>query len=123
MDRLLSVWIILVMILGVVIGYFTDISKHLSVVDIDKVSLPIAIGLWLMMWPVLCKVRYENIYFMFKKKDTYIQILYSLVANWVIGPLIMLGLAWATLPDLPNLRNGVILVGIARCIAMVLIWN
>lgn len=68
MDRLLSVWIIIVMILGVVIGYFTDISKRLSVVDIDKVSLPIAIGLWLMMWPVLCKVRYENIYFMFKKK-------------------------------------------------------
>lgn len=76
-----------------------------------------------MMWPILAKVQYEKLPTLFTARRIWVQIGISLVLNWVIGPLIMLGLAWATLPDLPTYRAGVILVGLARCIAMVMIWN
>lgn len=76
-----------------------------------------------MMWPILTKVQYESLHRLFKTRDLYIHILLSLVLNWIIGPFIMLALAWATLPDLPTYRAGVIMVGLARCIAMVMIWN
>jgi ACR3 family arsenite transporter len=122
-DRLLPVWIVGAMIVGVVLGYYTNIGVVLDTTKIATVSLPIAIGLWLMMWPVLCKVRYELLGEMFRGKGMWRQVAMSLVLNWMVGPLFMTGLAWATLPDLPGYRNGVILVGIARCIAMVLIWN
>jgi ACR3 family arsenite transporter len=111
------------MILGVIIGNFSDIGSILDTAKIDIVSLPIAIGLWLMMWPVLCKVRYELLGEILKERKMWNQISISFGLNWIIGPLLMTGLAWATLPDLPGYRNGLILVGIARCIAMVLIWN
>lgn len=72
-----------------------------------------------MMWPILTKVQYERLPILFSSREIYRQIAVSLVFNWIIGPFIMLGLAWATLPDLPTYRAGVILVGLARCIAMV----
>lgn len=109
------------MILGVVLGYFTDIGTVLNVVQVDTVSLPIAIGLWLMMLPVFCKVRYELLWSLLSEKGVWQQLVTSLALNWLIGPLLMTGLAWATLPDLPGYRAGVIMVGLARCIAMVLI--
>lgn len=76
-----------------------------------------------MMWPVLTKVEYERLPKIFGSRQLWIHIGISLVLNWIIGPFLMLGLAWATLPDLPTYRVGVIMVGIARCIAMVMIWN
>lgn len=76
-----------------------------------------------MMWPILTKVQYESLPRLFTTRNLYIHILISLLLNWVVGPFIMLGLAWATLPDLPTYRTGVIMVGLARCIAMVMIWN
>jgi ACR3 family arsenite transporter len=76
-----------------------------------------------MMYPILCKVRYETLHLLFKKKSIWIQISLSFVLNWIIAPLFMVALAWAFLPDRHDLREGLIFVGIARCIAMVLIWN
>ncbi|KAF8843487.1 arsenical-resistance protein [Paxillus ammoniavirescens] len=76
-----------------------------------------------MMWPILTKVRYEALGHTLLSKKLWVHMSISLVLNWIIGPLIMLGLAWATLPDLPTYRTGVIMVGIARCIAMVMVWN
>lgn len=76
-----------------------------------------------MMWPTLTKVQFEEIPAIFRKRDIFIQIGVSLVLNWIIGPFVMLGVAYATLPDLPTYRTGVIMVGLARCIAMVMIWN
>lgn len=124
LDRYLFVWIFAVMGLALLIGYYVDgIKKRLSVVEIASVSLPIAIGLWVMMYPVLCKVRYELLYKMLRRGRLGKNLAISLVLNWLVGPALMTGLAWATLPDLSDYRTGVILVGIARCIAMVLIWN
>jgi ACR3 family arsenite transporter len=112
------------MILGVGVGYASnDAQDALDSVHITTVSLPLAFGLWFMMYPVLVKVKYEAFPAIFRKKQIWIQIGFSLLANWIIGPFIMLGIAWATLPDLSYYRNGVIMVGLARCIAMVLIWN
>jgi len=87
------------------------------------VSIPIAIGLLVMMYPILCKVRYEKLHLLFKTKDMWKQIGISFVLNWIIAPLFMTALAWAFLPDRQGLRDGLIFVGIARCIAMVLIWT
>lgn len=83
----------------------------------------IAIGLIAMMWPILTKVQYECLPAMFSSRRLWIHIVISLILNWIIGPLVMLAVAWATLPDLPTYRTGVIMVGLARCIAMVMIWN
>jgi ACR3 family arsenite transporter len=93
------------------------------VVDISGVSLPIALGLWLMMLPVLTKVQYELLPVFLTQPAILKQFVISFVLNWIIGPLLMTGLAWACVPDLEKYRNGVIMVGLARCIAMVLIWN
>jgi arsenite transporter len=82
-----------------------------------------AMGLLLMMYPILCKVRYETLHLLFSKKSIWIQIGISFVLNWIIAPLFMVALAWAFLPDREDLREGLIFVGVARCIAMVLIWN
>lgn len=122
-DRLLSAWIIAAMILGVILGKFTNIEDKLQTVEVATVSLPIAIGLWMMMWPVLTKVQYEVLGRLLREQGMWKQVSLSLVLNWLVGPALMMGLAWATLPDLPHYRNGVILVGLARCIAMVLLWN
>jgi ACR3 family arsenite transporter len=76
-----------------------------------------------MMYPILCKIRFEKLHLLFSQRALWVQLLISLVLNWIVAPLLMLGLAWAFLPDRPDLREGLIFVGIARCIAMVLIWT
>lgn len=75
------------------------------------------------MYPILCKIKFESLHLVFRKRDIWIQILFSVILNWLIAPLVMLALSWAFLPDKPGLREGLILVGLARCIAMVLIWT
>lgn len=83
----------------------------------------IAVGLIVMMWPVLTKVQYESFPRLLTSRRLVYHLAISLILNWIVAPFIMLGLAWATLPDLPTYRTGVILVGLARCIAMVMVWN
>lgn len=123
-DKLLAVWIILAMVIGVIVGYYAPgVKTSLESVSVDNVSLAVALGLWGMMWPVLAKVRYEVLGSFFKHRTAWTQVGWSVFINWIVGPWVMLGLAWATLPDVPGYRNGIIIVGIARCIAMVLIWN
>lgn len=83
--------------------------------QVGGVSLPIALGLWLMMLPVLTKVQYEKLAAFVSDRGTAVQLGVSAVLNWLLGPALMTGLAWACLPDLPGFRNGVIMVGLARC--------
>lgn len=124
MDRLLPLWIIISMVTGLLIGnYGGNDVKEMGHVEISGVSLPIAIGLWMMMLPVLVKVRYELLPQLFTGTAMMRQVLMSSILNWLVGPMLMTMFAWACLPDLEHLRNGVILVGLARCIAMVLVWN
>ncbi|OBZ67187.1 Arsenite resistance protein ArsB [Grifola frondosa] len=124
LDRLLTPAILLTMIVGVIIGEFVpNVQNAFDTVRFHSVSVPIAIGLIVMMWPILTKVQYEALPHMLPTWTMLTHILISFVLNWLIGPFVMLGLAWATLPDLPTYRTGVIMVGIARCIAMVMIWN
>lgn len=124
LDRLLSLFIILAMIIGVVIGEFApNASRDLSAGNFRGVSAPLVVGLIVMMWPILTKVQYERLPKMFAARKLWYQLAMSLLLNWIVGPLLMMGLAWATLPDLDNYRVGVIMVGLARCIAMVMIWN
>lgn len=96
-----------------------QVRTGLAVLEIGGVSLPIALGLWVMMWPVLTKVQYELLAELLGNRAVAKQFAVSFVLNWLLGPALMTGLAWACLPDLPNYRNGVIMVGLARCIAMV----
>ena len=120
-DRFLPVWIFLTMALGVGMGYlFPEIATVFDVLRIDTVSLPIAIGLLWMMYPVLTKVRYEELS---KVAQAWKMFGVSIILNWLIGPVIMFGLAWLFLQDYPQYREGLIITGLARCIAMVLIWN
>jgi ACR3 family arsenite transporter len=120
-DRLLPLWIFVAMALGVMLGrVFPDLGEVLDRVKLAGVSLPIAIGLLWMMYPVLAKVQYETLG-RFRAQGRLFGL--SVLLNWVIGPVLMFGLAWAFLPDEPAYRNGLILIGLARCIAMVLIWN
>ncbi len=120
LDRFLPVWIGLAMVVGIALGkVFTGLDDTLDSVKIDTVSLPIAIGLFAMMYPVLAKVKYRAIGTVIERRS----LVMSLVLNWLIGPLLMFTLAWLLLPDLPEYRTGLIIVGLARCIAMVLIWN
>ncbi|KAG0694874.1 sodium bile acid symporter family-domain-containing protein [Suillus ampliporus] len=124
LDRLLTPAILVCMVVGVVIGEFVPgVQQAFDTVKFYSVSVPIAIGLIVMMWPILTKVRYEALSGVLLSRRLWIHMGISMVLNWIIGPLIMLGLAWATLPDLPTYRTGVILVGLARCIAMVMVWN
>jgi ACR3 family arsenite transporter len=121
LDRYLPVWIFAAMALGLVVGRtWPGIGPVLDRVKLDTVSLPIAIGLLWMMYPVLAKVRYDKLGALGARRKL---LGTSLLFNWVIGPLLMFGLAWLFLPDLPHYRTGLILIGLARCIAMVLIWN
>jgi ACR3 family arsenite transporter len=120
LDRFLPVWIGAAMVLGIALGQiFTGLDETLDRVKIDTVSLPIAIGLLAMMYPVLAKVKYRSIGQVVDRRS----LVFSLVLNWLIGPALMFTLAWLLLPDLPEYRTGLIIVGLARCIAMVLIWN
>ncbi|EPQ32061.1 uncharacterized protein PFL1_00259 [Pseudozyma flocculosa PF-1] len=124
LDRLLSLLIVVAMILGVVIGEFAPNAKQrLETGDFEGVSAPLVVGLIVMMWPILTKVQYERLPALFRTRRLWYQIGLSLVLNWIVGPFVMLALAWATLPDLEGYRIGIIMVGLARCIAMVMIWN
>ena len=121
LDRLLPLWIGIAMAVGLLLGrVFPGLNDTLDKVKIDTVSLPIAVGLLLMMYPVLAKVRYTRIGHVVADRRS---LVLSLVLNWLIGPAVMFTLAWLLLPDLPEYRTGLIIVGLARCIAMVLIWN
>ena len=121
LDRFLPAWILLAMTGGLGIGrIWPTLGGTLDRVRIAGTSAPIAIGLFWMMYPVLARVRYEAIGR--HMRDTRL-LGTSLVLNWIVGPLVMFALAWLFLPDLPAYRNGLILIGLARCIAMVLIWN
>jgi ACR3 family arsenite transporter len=121
LDRFLPVWIVSAMLIGLVLGRFVDgLDDVLSAVEIGSVSLPIAIGLLVMMYPVLAKVRYDQVGLVTSDRRL---LGASILLNWVLGPALMFALAWLTLPDLPEYRTGLIIVGLARCIAMVLIWN
>lgn len=120
-DRFLPLWIFVAMALGLLLGRaWPDLGAALDRVQVAGVSAPIAVGLLWMMYPVLAKVRYETIGG--HLGDTKL-LGTSLLFNWVLGPILMFALAWIFLPDLPEYRNGLILIGLARCIAMVLIWN
>jgi ACR3 family arsenite transporter len=121
LDRFVPLWIFAAMALGVVAGYvWPGISAAFDALRIGTVSLPIAVGLLWMMYPVLAKVKYEELG---KIAQAWEQFGVSLILNWVVGPAVMFVLAWILLPDLPHYRTGLIIVGLARCIAMVLIWN
>ncbi len=121
LDRFLPVWIGAAMAIGIGLGrVFPDLNTALNRVAIHGTSLPIAVGLLLMMYPVLAKVRYREVGRIAGDRR---MMAASLVLNWMIGPAVMFALAWALLPDQPAYRTGVILVGLARCIAMVLIWT
>ena len=121
LDRFLPVWIGLAMAAGLLLGRWTPgLNTALEQVQIDGISLPIALGLLIMMYPVLAKVRYDRLDTVTGDRTMLVS---SLVLNWVLGPALMFTLAWLMLPDLPEYRTGLIIVGLARCIAMVIIWN
>ncbi|MEE2061787.1 ACR3 family arsenite efflux transporter [Rhodococcus artemisiae] len=121
LDRFLAVWIGIAMVAGLLLGrLIPGLGDALSVIEIDNISLPIALGLLIMMYPVLAKVRYDRLDTVTGDRKLLIS---SLILNWVLGPALMFALAWLLLPDLPEYRTGLIIVGLARCIAMVIIWN
>jgi len=121
LDRFLPLWIVAAMVAGLVLGsLIPNLNDWLNTVEIGSVSLPIAIGLLAMMYPVLAKVRYSQIGQVATDRKLMAA---SLILNWIVGPALMFALAWLLLPDLPEFRTGLIIIGLARCIAMVLIWN
>ncbi|VVB92944.1 Sodium Bile acid symporter family protein [uncultured archaeon] len=121
LSKYLTFWILLAMAGGIILGAaYPQVANILDAVRIEQVSLPIAIGLIWMMYPPLAGVKYEELS---KMKRQGKALGASIVQNWFIGPVLMFALAWIFLPDLPEYRIGLILIGLARCIAMVLVWN
>ncbi|MDR7304033.1 ACR3 family arsenite efflux transporter [Haloactinomyces albus] len=122
LDRFLPVWIGVAMAAGLLLGRFVPgLNTVLNSLHVTSgVSLPIFVGLLVMMYPVLAKVRYDRLDTVTGDKRLLVS---SLVINWLVGPMVMFALAWTFLPDLPEYRTGLIIVGLARCIAMVIIWN
>ena len=121
LDRFLPVWIGVAMAAGLLLGRLApSLGSALSAVEVEGISLPIATGLLVMMYPVLAKVRYDQLDEVTADRKLMVS---SLLLNWLIGPAVMFMLAWLLLADLPEYRMGLIIVGLARCIAMVIIWN
>jgi ACR3 family arsenite transporter len=122
LDRFLPLWLGLAMIIGIGMGRsIPSLGSNLNAIQVTSgTSLPIFLGLLVMMYPVLAKVRYDRIDTVTRDRKLLVT---SLVLNWLVGPAVMFTFAWLLLPNLPTYRTGLIIVGLARCIAMVLIWN
>ncbi|MGE0214981.1 ACR3 family arsenite efflux transporter [Mycolicibacterium sp.] len=121
LDRFLPVWIGIAMAAGLLLGrWVPGLGTALGRIQIDGIALPIALGLLVMMYPVLAKVRYDRLDTVTRDRKLLVS---SLVLNWLLGPALMFASAWLLLADLPEYRTGLIIVGLARCIAMVIIWN
>lgn len=124
LTRFLTLWIFLAMVFGIGLGYvFPEVASIIGSLSIGTTSIPIAIGLIWMMYPPLAKVRYEELKKIVTAGGSKAMISLSIIQNWIIGPFLMFLFAWMFLADYPGLRTGVILIGLARCIAMVIVWN
>jgi ACR3 family arsenite transporter len=124
LSKYLTIWIFLAIFLGVILGAaIPGIADGLSQLSVGTTSIPIAIGLILMMWPPLARVKYEELKEIPKQPEAKRMFGTSLILNYLVGPLLMFSLAWIFLPDNIYFRIGLILTGVARCIAMVIVWN